>query len=279
MNEEQEAVFIAEEIRKKLHNHEYDDFAVLYRMNAQSRVIEEVFLHYGIPYVLIGGTRFYERKEIKDILSYVRLTVNPDDEVAQERAIKIGKTRYKKLQVFLATLQDVTETLSTERLIEKILEETEYMGLYDPDDPEDGPRLENIKELRSVAQQFSDVNSFLEQIALVESEYSENERHKKGKHGVKMMTMHQAKGLEFPYVFIVGLEEGILPHSRAIFDKQELEEERRLLYVGITRAKEKLYLTYAERRRMFGRSGYTQVSRFIQEKVPGFSESISDDTF
>lgn len=281
MNEEAEAVYIAEEIKKRLHEFTYDDFAVLYRMNAQSRVIEEVFLHYGMPYVLIGGTRFYERKEIKDILAYVRLTVNPDDEVSQERAIKIGKQRYKKLVTLIQTLREEETTYSTERLIEKILEETGYVGLYDPDDPEDGPRLENIKELRSVAQQFSDVNSFLEQIALVESEYSENERHKKGRHGVKLMTMHQAKGLEFPFVFIVGLEEGILPHSRSIFDKQSLEEERRLLYVGITRAKKKLFLTYAERRRMFGRGGYTQVSRFIQDKVGGgvHAGSTEDDMF
>jgi len=279
MNEEQEAVFIAEEIKKKLNQFEYDDFAVLYRMNAQSRVIEEVFLHYGIPYVLIGGTRFYERKEIKDILAYVRLTVNPEDEVSLERAIKIGKQRYKNLVSFIETMKTEETTYSTERLIEKILEETQYLGLYDVDDPEDSPRLENIKELRSVAQQFNEINSFLEQIALVESEYSENERHKKGKHGVKMMTMHQAKGLEFPFVFIVGLEEGILPHSRSMFDKSQLEEERRLLYVGITRAKKKVYLTYAERRRMFGRGGYTQVSRFIEHKVAGYSESIEDDTF
>jgi DNA helicase-2/ATP-dependent DNA helicase PcrA len=248
-------------------------------MNAQSRVIEEVFLHYGIPYVLIGGTRFYERKEIKDILAYVRLTVNPEDEVSLERAIKIGKQRYKNLVSFIETMKTEETTYSTERLIEKILEETQYLGLYDVDDPEDSPRLENIKELRSVAQQFNEINSFLEQIALVESEYSENERHKKGKHGVKMMTMHQAKGLEFPFVFIVGLEEGILPHSRSMFDKSQLEEERRLLYVGITRAKKKVYLTYAERRRMFGRGGYTQVSRFIEHKVAGYSESIEDDTF
>ncbi|KXK12036.1 MAG: ATP-dependent DNA helicase PcrA [Microgenomates bacterium OLB23] len=236
-------------------------------------------MHYGIPYVLIGGTRFYERKEIKDILSYVRLTVNPNDEVAIGRAQKIGKGRYKKLLDLVESLHKEGTLLSTERLIERILEATDYLSLYDPDDAEDGPRLENIKELRSVAQQFTDVNSFLEQVALVESEYSENERHKKGSHGVKMMTMHQAKGLEFPFVFIVGLEEGILPHSRSIFDKQELEEERRLLYVGVTRAKHKLFLTYAERRRMFGRGGYTQVSRFIQDKVPGHVGSLDNDMF
>lgn len=265
-NEQEEGLYIAEEIERLLARNEadYEDVAILYRMNAQSRVIEEAFLHYSIPYVLIGGTRFYERKEIKDILSYLRLIVNPTDEVSLERAVKLGKTRFARFKMFYEEIKDKKDNISTDQLIESIFAHTGYLDLYDKDDPDDAPRLENLRELRSVALRFENVIEFLHQVALVESEYSENERLQKDKSGVKLMTLHQAKGLEFKVVFIVGVEEGILPHSRALYDKQEMEEERRLLYVGVTRARKKLYLTYAQRRFLFGRGAYAQISRFVE---------------
>lgn len=267
-NEQEEGIYIAQEIQNLLHKgYSYDDCAVLYRMNAQSRAIEEAFLHYGIPYVLIGGIRFYERKEIKDILAYLRLIVNPEDEVSLERVKKIGKGRYTKFVEWSESIKERWKEITTDDLIEKVFDVTGYLDLYDKHDPQDMPRLENLRELRSVAMRFTQLVEFLHQVALVESEYSENERQGGNKNGVRLMTLHQAKGLEFPIVFIVGMEEGILPHSRALYDNQELEEERRLLYVGITRAEKKLYLTYAERRFMFGRRMYAQPSRFIEKHV------------
>ncbi len=267
-NEQDEGVFIAHEVMRIVREGgAYDECAVLYRMNAQSRVIEEAFLHYGIPYVLIGGTRFYERKEIKDMLSYLRLLINSDDEISRDRVMKVGKGRFKKFMELRDTIYPQLADTSTDRLIELVFDATGYAQLYDPKDPQDQPRIENLKELRSVAMQFPQLTEFLHQVALVESEYSENERHNQSKSGVRLMTMHQAKGLEFLNVFIVGLEEGILPHSRSIYDSDELEEERRLLYVGITRAKKKLYLTYVVRRFMFGKRMFVQPSRFLDKHI------------
>ncbi|OGK16262.1 hypothetical protein A3H80_02660 [Candidatus Roizmanbacteria bacterium RIFCSPLOWO2_02_FULL_37_19] len=268
-NEEAEGVFVAEEITRLMQKAKLSEVAVLYRINAQSRAIEEVFLHYGIPYVLIGGTRFYERKEIKDLLSYIRLIVNPSDEISLERVHKIGKKRFEQFKVFFKEIKNEKDQYTTDELIKMTLDSTGYFLLYDENDPQDFARLENIKELRSVAVRFPNVHEFLQQVALVESEYSESEKSKKNKNGVRMMTLHQAKGLEFPYVFIIGVEEGLLPHSRSLYDLHELEEERRLLYVGITRAEKKLYLTHAQRRFMFGRRMYSQVSRFIDKNDNG----------
>lgn len=277
-NEQDEALYVAHEIERLAENkgYDYEDFAVLYRMNAQSRVIEEAFLHYGMPYVLIGGTRFYERKEIKDVLAYLRLIVNPEDEVSLDRAKKLGKTRYAKFMELYREIKDRKDSIATEKLIEMIFDKTGYLDLYDQDDPAEAPRLENLRELKSVAIRFTDLIEFLHQVALVESEYSENERQQKDKKGVRLMTLHQAKGLEFPVVFITGVEEGVLPHSRSMYDKYELEEERRLLYVGITRAKKKLYITYTQRRFMFGRRSYAQVSRFLedQEDVDDYAQTF-----
>jgi len=271
-NEQYEALFVTEEIQKLINNGcSLDSVAVLYRMNAQSRIIEEAFLHLGIPYILIGGTRFYERREIKDILSYVRLIVNPLDKISLERVLKIGKKQFEKFKglypVFTkASAGEGKNELETIKIIDKIFETTGYLNLFNEEEVEDLARLENIKELRSVAINFPKVNDFLEQVALVESEYSESEKKRKNRDGVYMMTLHQAKGLEFPYIFIVGVEEGILPHSRSFYDVFDLEEERRLFYVGITRAKEKLYITYTKKRFLFGRRGQSQVSRFLEEK-------------
>jgi len=264
-NEEDEGIYLANLINDLKSDYRMDEIAVLYRTNAQSRAIEEVFLHFGIPYVLIGGTRFYERKEIKDILSYLRLLVNPVDKVSKERILKLGKTRFEKFKKYYQENKDLFENKNTERLIEEVFQATDYLKQFDPDNEEDYSRLENIKELKSVAVAFPSLSQFLEQVALVESEYFEGERGAKNKNGVRLMTLHQAKGLEFPVVFIVGVEEGILPHSRSFDNIYSLEEERRLFYVGITRAKERLFITYTRQRFIFGSRNYSLKSRFLEE--------------
>lgn len=262
--EQYEALFVAEEAQKLAANgaHDLKSIAILYRINAQSRVIEEAFLHMGIPYILVGGTRFYERREVKDILSYVRLIIHPEDEVSLKRILKIGKKRYADFKDLYDELK--TDEFKTIEVIDQILQKTKYLDLYRDETEEDLSRLENVKELRSVALNFPNVTDFLTQVALVESEYSEAEKRGGGKEGVYMMTLHQAKGLEFPYVFIVGVEDGILPHSRSLYDMFNLEEERRLFYVGITRAREKLYITHTKKRFFFGRRGPAQISRFLE---------------
>ncbi len=262
-NEEEESLFVVSEIERLQPEYKYKDIAVLYRINAQSRSLEESLLQYGIPYMLVGGTRFYERKEIKDILSYLRLVVNPENEVAKERIQKLGKRRWTEFASSFAQLRAEAEKKDSADIMEDIFESTQYLSLYDTNDPDDYSRLENIKELKSVALSYPKLNEFLEQVALVESEYSEGEKQQKGKEGVRLMTLHQAKGLEFSAVFLIGVEEGILPHSRSINDYHQLEEERRLMYVGVTRAKERLYISHARRRFMFGRRMESSPSRFI----------------
>lgn len=259
-NEHDEANYIVKNIR----NRPLSNFAVLYRTNAQSRLIEEVLLHFGIPYVLIGGTRFYERKEIKDVVSYLRVLNNPKDIVSLKRIEKIGKNRLKKFLSFKEKINP--ESFKTIELLDKTLKETEYLLLYDIKDEEDRQRLENIKELRSVAIEFPNLTEFLENISLVEQEYVPKEiQGQDKKDAVTLMTLHAAKGLEFPVIFMIGMEEGIFPHSRSLMDKHELEEERRLCYVGITRAKEKLFLSYARKRLFFGQKTVNVISRFIFE--------------
>ncbi len=271
-DEEEEAVFVANKIRDRIENGlkssptKLSSFAVLYRTNAQSRLLEEAFLHYSLPYVLVGGTRFYERKEIKDVLSYLRLVANPQDEISKERIQKLGKKRWSEFAEVYKKSAKRLKNFSTIELMEEIFKRTHYLDLYDLDVEEDYARIENIKELKSVAMNFPDLLQFLEQVALVESEYFEGEKRSKSKEGVKLMTLHQAKGLEFSVVFIVGVEEGILPHSRSIDDLFSLEEERRLFYVGITRAKKNLYITYTRARFIFGRRGETLKSRFLEEE-------------
>lgn len=264
-NEEGESLFIAEEIQQLNKDYPYQQMAVLYRTNAQSRSIEETFLKFGIPYLLIGGTRFYERREIKDILSYLRLLINPLDTVALERIKKLGKRRYDKFKLFYHIIEKQRNEYITEELMDKIFDATGYLENYDANNEEDYSRLENIKELKSVAVNFPDLTQFLEQVALVESEYFEKEKQQDRLQGVRLMTLHQAKGLEFEVVFIAGLEEGILPHVRSIDDQFQLEEERRLFYVGVTRAKERLYLTWAQRRFIFGNRIESIKSRFLSE--------------
>lgn len=265
-NEEDEAFFIADQLELLRKKNPQQKLAVLYRTNAQSRVIEEVFLHRGLPYILIGGIRFYERKEIKDILSFLRLVVNPQDIISLERIKKLGKKRWKNFVKVLNNKREDLIKLPTNELIEKIFEISDYLSLYHPDDEEDYSRLENIRELKSVAINYPNSVSFLEQVALVESEYFEDEKKKQvdGENIIKLMTIHQAKGLEFDVVFITGLEEGILPHSKSLDNTYAIEEERRLFYVAITRAKELLYITYAKKRFIFGNNNRTIASRFLE---------------
>lgn len=276
-NEQDEAKFIIREILSDQKNINFSDYAVLYRTNAQSRVIEEVFLHLGIPYMLVGGVRFYERKEIKDLLAYLRLLSNTADRISQKRIEKLGK---KKLQVFLDFRDKFTENnlqseKSTLEILDETLKVTSYLERFNPQDSEDLNRLENIKELRSVAAEFRILWQFLENVSLVEREYLPDTPLLGGENNntVTLMTMHAAKGLEFKKVFIVGMEEGLFPHSRSLLDPHELEEERRLCYVAITRAKEKLYLTYASQRLYFGQRNSNDVSRFIME-IPDYLRNL-----
>lgn len=272
-NEHDEAEYIINEIRNpksETRNFSYSDFAVLYRTNAQSRSIEEVFLHQSIPYVLVGGTRFYERKEIKDVLAYIRLLSNPKDMVSYKRIEKLGKGRLEKFLQFQEKLD--VENNQTIEILDKVITATEYLSLYNEKDEMDRQRLENIKELRSVAIEFPEITQFLENVALVEQEYPsvglrasmpDGKFNEDKRDAVMLMTLHAAKGLEFPVVFMVGMEEGLFPHSRALLEQAELEEERRLCYVGMTRAKEKLYLTFTQRRLFFGKHTSNVASRFL----------------
>jgi len=273
-NEETEAQFVVETIKSHLlskPNLSLNDFVILYRTNAQSRIIEETFLHSGLPYLLVGGVRFYERKEIKDCLAYLRLTANSQDQMARQRIEKIGKRKAKKFFDWLKKKRKGKD-LTTIEYLDEILETTDYLKSFDENDPQDLARIENVKELRSVATEFPDLNHFLENVALIQQEYLPTEtpkiKTKQVKNNITLMTVHAAKGTEFPVVFIVGLEEGLFPHARAIMEKNEVEEERRLCYVAMTRAKEKLYLSYAHRRFYFGEKAANQISRFLNDISP-----------
>jgi DNA helicase II / ATP-dependent DNA helicase PcrA len=251
------------------------DFAVLYRTNAQSRVLEEEFLRAGLPYRLVGGTRFYERKEIKDMLAYLRILANPKDKVSFKRVVNVPprgigpaqlKTNGPKVSGFEEVLQELrmkAEERTTIEIMDLVNGLTGYLRWLDDGTPEAAARVENVKELRSVASEFPDLQNFLENVALVEQEQMPDRNVEDRNNAVTLMTMHAAKGLEFPVVFLVGLEEGIFPHSRALMDMGEMEEERRLAYVGITRAKKQLFLTYARQRLFFGSRTAGTVSRFI----------------
>lgn len=274
-NEQDEAEFIIKKMQHYLNKgYSYSDFAILYRMNAQSRSLEEVFLHFNIPYILIGGTRFYERREIKDVLSFLRVILNPNDNISIDRIIKIGKTKYKKFMEYILHLDETNlnkirtnqndETFTTLYFMDSVLKNTNYLGLYDEKIDEERARLENIKELRSVASVFPNLGDFLQNITLVETKDNFKDLNEESKKdAISLMTMHSAKGLEFPIVFMVGMEEGIFPHSRSLMNKSELEEERRLAYVGITRAQKKLFLTLARKRLFFGSRNSTTASRFL----------------
>lgn len=262
-NETDEANFIVERIISL--RLPFSSYAILYRTNAQSRTVEEAFLHEGIPYRLYGGVRFYERKEVRDILAYLRLIANPKDKIARARVEKLGKKRYEKFQQFLKKLSLKKRFPKPIELIDKILEAVDYLPLIDDGSEEGLMRVENVKELRSVAAEFEILSTFLENIALMENMVTPEKSFdgKSKSNAVSLMTLHSAKGLEFDNVFIIGMEEGLFPHSRSMLEAHQLEEERRLAYVGMTRAKQKLYLTYATNRLYFGTHSANLVSRFV----------------
>ena len=309
-SEHEEAAFIGDTIVKKhdIHGVPYGDMAILYRTNAQSRVLEEALIKRALPYTMVGGTKFYDRKEIKDVLAYLRVLYNPFDDLSLLRIINvpkrsIGATTVSKLQdyarengtslfmtltqlhlvdtikgktkekleefgILIFTLVAEMDDKSVLDILEAILDRTGYLAqLEESTDPQDQARAENIGELLSVAKDFKDTNptgtveDFLEQVALVNDVDSFEQEESK----VTLMTLHAAKGLEFPIVFLGGLEEGLFPHSRTLMNPEEIEEERRLAYVGITRAEKELYISNATTRTVFGRTSSYLPSRFIDE--------------
>lgn len=283
-NEHKEAEYIVQVVAQKQRidpNFSLAEVAVLYRMNAQSRTLEEVFLHFGIPYKLVGGVRFYDRKEVKDVLSYLSYLSNQQDSAALKRIQKLGKKRFGDFESYRQEFNEANyiEIKDTIEIIDAVLKRSAYLERYDTEDSEDRGRLENIKELRSVALEFPNLVQFLENVALVEQEYMpDGQKIQDSENAITLMTMHAAKGLEFKMVFIVGLEEGVFPHSQALFDYGDLEEERRLCYVGVTRAKEHLYLTYAKQRVIFGQRNTSTPSRFIYELPSEVLEHNNIDT-
>ncbi len=311
-DEEAEARFVAETVaRGAKEGRPYSEFAVLYRTNAQSRMIEEMFLRHSVQYRIVGGLKFYQRKEIKDMIAYVRFLENPRDMLALERIINEPKRglgdatlarwinfarstdidfleaaylltpegsdlregKIKGIKEFadiflkLRAEMDVRPDLLFPELLDKISRQSGYLDSLDDGTPEGETRQENVRELLSVAKKFDKMplsealHRFLEEVALS----SDTDEINRGSDAVHVMTLHSAKGLEFPVVFILGLEEGIFPHSRAQISPAELEEERRLMYVGLTRAKEKIYLLYTEQRTIFGSTQVNPPSRFIGE--------------
>ena len=264
---EEEAIYVLSQIKKlkqKTPHLSLNEIAVLYRTNAQSRSLEEVFIRAGMPYTIIGGVQFYERKEVKDVLAYLNLIQNPNDGISRKRAEKIGKRRLLKLE---SKREEINLKSTPIEILDTILEITQYMNLYQQEIEEDLMRLENIRELRSVAHEFKTLTEFLENVVLVQNNFTPSGQKIRGAEGesVTFMTLHSSKGLEFNTIFMIGLEEGLFPHSRSLLSKDELEEERRLCYVGITRAKRQLFLSYARQRIYFGSYTSNMVSRFIAE--------------
>ena len=280
-DEVEEAEFIIRTIQKLINSSQgftLKSFAVLYRTNAQSRVLEEALLRVGLPYTLVGGTRFYERKEIKDVTAYLRLIANSKDQVSFRRVANVpprgigpvalknpDDIKIKGFWDFINTVKEKSAPLETIEKIDLVLTETKYLAYLDDGTTEGSARVENVKELRSVAAEFPKLDDFLENIALVEREYLPKESGKNAaeKDSITLMTLHSAKGLEYPVIFMVGMEEGLFPHSRSLTDTHELEEERRLCYVGITRAKKQVYFTYTQGRLYFGAKTEGILSRFI----------------
>ncbi len=312
-SEQDEGYFVAGKINEYIGSGacDYKDIAILYRTNAQSRVIEEVFLKSNIPYKIVGGTKFYDRKEIKDILAYLRFIANPNDDISFSRVVNvpkrgIGATTVDKV-INYATTQDIPisaaleevdfigvsaratnslnefytmiknwenmqEYLSVTELVEEVLDRTGYIDMLQAEKSlEAEARIENIEEFLSVTKNFEESSedrslvSFLTDLALVADIDKLDEDEQEQDSEVVLMTLHSAKGLEFPVVFLVGLEEGIFPHNRALMEEVEMEEERRLAYVGITRAEKELFLTNAQMRTLFGKTNFNPQSRFIRE--------------
>ena len=316
--EHDEADYIAGAIynRHEISHEPYGDMAILIRTNAQSRVLEEKLMRYAIPYTMVGGTKFYDRKEIKDVLAYLRLLYNPEDSLSLTRIINvpkrnIGATTMEKvaayaegegislfealsspdaipvtkraqtsLENFAAMIFDLLndiDGMDVLSLIEKVIKDTGYGEMLDKDaehDPQGESRKENVGEFLSVAKDYMDSNpdgnlqDFLENVALV----SDVDDFESSESKVTLMTLHAAKGLEFPVVFLAGLDEGLFPHSRTLMDPEQIEEERRLAYVGITRAERQLYVTNAVTRTMYGRISAYMPSRFLGEIPPELVE-------
>ncbi|GGE35571.1 ATP-dependent DNA helicase PcrA [Pullulanibacillus camelliae] len=310
-NEHDEGRFIAGKISELTKDgFNFDDIAVLYRTNAQSRVVEEMLVKANIPYRMVGGIKFYERKEIKDLLAYLRLIANPDDDISFARVVNvpkrgIGAASLDKLADYalqedlslIQAIQEIEQTtvpkraakalvefadqiinwshmldyLSVTDLVEEVLDKSGYReALKEEKTLESQSRLENLDEFLSVTQDFEKNNedksliAFLSELALDSDMGLEEEDTQQGE-GVTLMTLHAAKGLEFPIVFLAGLEEGVFPHSRSLMEEEEMEEERRLAYVGITRAEQRLYITNAQMRTLFGHMNTNPESRFIGE--------------
>ncbi len=323
-SEQSEAQFVAGKIKELTRNNEYSlsDIAILYRTNAQSRVMEEVLLKSNIGYSIVGGTKFYDRKEIKDMLAYLRLISNPDDDISLQRIINvpkrgIGSTSFDKIADF-AAMHDLSifqaldsidliglspkitkaakefrdliknytqmqEYLSVTELVDEVLEKTGYREMLKAEKSlEAQSRLENLEEFMSVTKNFEETNedksliAFLTDLALVADIDSLDEDGEKAD-SVVLMTLHSAKGLEFPVVFLIGMEEGVFPHSRSLMDEVEMEEERRLAYVGITRAEKSLFLTNAQMRTLFGRTNMNPPSRFISEIPDELVEGVEPE--
>lgn len=310
-SEMHEAEIIAQRIAMELRIGERtpDDFAVLYRTNAQSRAIEEIFLRFGLNYKIVGGTRFYDRAEVKDLLAYARLIYQPFDRASFERIVNapkrglgdasVGKflvwqvarglsvvdgllnvencgtltprarAAFLKLGHHLRDLSALSETASPDVLLAKIIDIFDYNDYLNDGTPSAESRLENVAELVGVAKTYADLGlaGFLEEVALVSSADVTSDK------AVTLMTLHAAKGLEFPVVFMVGMEEGIFPGSRAEFDPATMEEERRLCYVGMTRARSELLLTFAKSRLLYGSRQYNQPSRFLSDIDDRFMEN------
>jgi len=276
-----EASFVCDEITKKIKqaNSPYtlNSFAILFRTNAQSRSLEEVFLKSGMPYRLFGGVQFYERKEIKDVLAYLKLLANPQDSISKKRIEKIGKGRAAKFYSLTEqfTIEDPKQ--NTLEMLDLILQATDYLAYLEDGTEQGKGRVENVKELRSVAEEFPNLIEFLEKVSLIQDNQMPDSKLKtESREVVSLMTIHASKGLEFPVVFLVGMEEGLFPHSRSMLDNSQMEEERRLAYVGITRAKEQIFFTYTRSRLYFGTRSNNLVSRFLGAIPSDLIENHSD---
>ncbi len=317
-----EAEQVARWIIEQHRDYPLHEMAILYRTNAQSRTFEEILMRSGIPYNIIGGVTFYERKEVKDLLAYLRLVANPHDEASLIRVQKIGKKRLDQFLNWrneLLTATDQTEQsspshdsevmgdgtngarspnrvleypdpkidsrisnsdspsdlLRPSHILDNILRQTSYLELYQPNDPDDLSRLENIQELRTVAAQFESLSQMLENIALMQNGALADFASDEPKSAVQMMSLHAAKGLEFSIVFLVGLEDGLLPHSRSLMEAEAMEEERRLCYVGMTRTKHQLFMSYAKSRFIYNSITTSTPSRFLKD-IP--DELLSTDS-